>query len=188
MTADERNKEVSQAKPKPLETVTDFISKKDNERQSDGMNKVMEQVGAIQEGVGEVMAGVEAFSDKVSEKKGETGEKGDIRTGGQPITGDDQQTAQQIRSGLTRRALPKEEIMVKKIRTAINFQIKEEFRNAFKLEKNLVTGSAQEYNVRIARIRRLKETLASLFHNTMEKIKEMYTRYFSTDGRRKSSE
>ena len=80
---------------------------------------------------------------------------------------------------------PDEEIMVKKIRTAVQIQIKQELRRSRRLEKNLANGSADEYNQSIARIRTLKEILASLIYSTVDALKGMYGKYFTAQGRRK---
>ena len=150
------------------------------------MTVVMEQASQVQGSVAEVMAGMEGVKEGVSERNRED-KRGGMGAG--TITqGDDDQAVAQIKSGLTRRALPTQEIMIKKIRTAINDQIKAEMKKAASLKKNLTTGGAQEYNASIARIRSLQQVLKSLFHNTLERVKELYFRYFGEDGRRKNAD
>ena len=78
--------------------------------------------------------------------------------------------------------------MVKKVRAIINAQIKMEMKKAKKLRKNLMKGGAQEYNATIARIRRLKEVLASLFTATFEFIKKLYQKYFTSGGKKRPIE
>ena len=78
--------------------------------------------------------------------------------------------------------------MIKKIRIAIRRQIKLEQKKAKKLQKNLTTGGAQEYNQTIARIRKLKEVLASLFTATYSFLKSVYLKCFTPSGERKSLE
>lgn len=170
-------------KPTEVEIVEGLISKKKTEREAEGREAVMQSAEGVQTEVADVMAGVEAPKEKVSEKKGESGEKGDI-SGGTQSTQD--QKAQAAAAFAARRALPTEEIMVKKIRTAINEQIKRELKKAKALKKNLTAGSAQEYNSTIAKVRRLQETLKSLLTSTFEAIKQLYFKYFRPDGRRKS--
>lgn len=169
-------------KPIPVETVENLISRKKSEKAAEGQAAVRQSTEGIKGEVADVMAGVEAPKEGVSEKKGESGEKRDITGGGQQGVG--QQNLAAI-AFAARRSLPTEEIMIKKIRTAINAQIEMELKKAKKLQKNLAMGSAQEYNTTISRVRRLQETLKSLFTSTYEAIKNLYFRYFGTDGRRK---
>jgi len=172
-------------KPVQVETVEKLISRKKSEKEAEGRAAVLQSAEGVQGEVADVMAGVEAPKEGVSEKKGESGEKGDIKGGG-----GQQAQAQDpaFDAFAARRSLPTEEIMIKKIRTAISIQIKQELKKAIKLQKNLNMGSAQEYNMTISRIRRLQETLRSLFNNTYEAIKTMYFKYFGTDGRRKPTD
>ena len=169
-------------KPSEIETVETLLEKKKSERESEGREAVMQSAESIQTEVADVMAGVEAPKEKVSEKKGESGEKRDIKGGGQSAQ---DQKAQAAAAFAARRGLPTEEIMIKKIRTAIQDQIRLELKKANALKKDLAAGSAQEYNSRIAKVRRLQETLKSLFTSTFEAIKSIYFKYFSADGRRK---
>lgn len=141
----------------------------------------MQRAEGVKGEVADVMAGVEAPKEGVSEKKGEGGDRRDISGGGQQAG----QQARPFYANIAQRALPSEEIMVKKIRTAINVQIALELRKAKQLQKNLAMGSAQEYNSTISRIRRLQETLKSLFTSTYEAIKNLYYKYFTPDGHRK---
>lgn len=169
-------------KPSEVETIDSLISKKKSEKDNEGRDAVRQSAEGIQSEVADLMTGVEAPKEVVSEKKGESGEKGDI-TGGSQQQSD--QKAQASAAFVARRGLPTQEIMIKKIRTAINAQIELELKKAKALEKNLATGSAQEYSTAIARVRRLQETLKSLFNSTFEAIKIVYFKYFSADGRRK---
>ena len=75
--------------------------------------------------------------------------------------------------------------MVKKIRTAIQVQIKMEWKNAKKFRKQLGSGGAEGYNSSIASIRRLKEALASLFTATFGFLKNFYVKYFTPDGKKR---
>ncbi len=188
MTPTDPNKEAIKKQPAPVETVDDLISKKDTERRSEGMAKVMEQAGQVQGEVADVMAGMEAPSEQISERNRED-KKGDLGQGsGATQSDDDDQAQAQIRSSLMRRGLPTEEVMIRKIRTAIQLQIKDELKKAASLKKTVTTGGAQEYNASIAKIRTLKQVLSSIFHNTFEKVKEVYFRFFGDDGRRKKTE
>jgi len=169
-------------KPSEVEAVDNLISKKKTEKESDSREAVRQSAEGVQTEVADVMTGVEAPKEVISEKKGESGEKGDITGGGQQAH---DQKAQAAAAFAARRGLPTQEIMIKKIRTAINEQIKLELKKAKSLQKNLSTGSAQEYSTTIAKVRRLQEALKSLFTSTFEAIKNIYFKYFSPDGRRK---
>ncbi len=177
----DKNADVTK-KPSEVEAVDNLISKKKTEKDTEGREAVRHSAEGIQTEVADVMTGVEAPKEVISEKKGESGEKGDISGGGQ-AQGD--QKAQAAAAFAARRGLPTQEVMIKKIRSSIYTQIKQELKKAKSLEKNLSTGSAQEYNTAIARIRRLQEALKSLFTSTFEAIKVIYFKYFSADGRRK---
>ncbi|MFH0838118.1 MAG: hypothetical protein V1880_02535 [Patescibacteria group bacterium] len=177
----DKNADVTK-KPAEVETVERLITRKKTEKEAEGREAVRQSAEGIQTEVADVMAGVEAPKEGVSEKKGESGERRDI-TGGAQQTQD--QKAQAAAAFAARRGLPTQEIMIKKIRAAITEQIKLELKKAKTLEKNLAAGSAQEYNSAIAKVRRLQEALRSLFSSTFEAIKTIYFKYFSADGRRK---
>ncbi|MBU0576982.1 hypothetical protein KJ742_07835 [Patescibacteria group bacterium] len=179
----DQNAEAVPKKPTPVESVEDLISKKKSEKAAEGEAEIQEKTEGIKGEVTEVMAGVEKPKEYVSEKKGESGEKGDIKGGG--ATKDE---GVQVQTTMAAVMIPVEEIMVKKIRSAVQAQIKMEMKKAKKLKKNLTTGGAQEYNSSIARIRRLKNLLATLFTATYDFIKEVYVKYFNAKGRRKSFE
>jgi len=169
-------------KPVEVEAVDHLISKKKTEKEVEGREAVRQKAEGIQTEVADVMAGVEAPKEVISEKKGESGERRDITGGGQQTQ---DQKAQAAAAFAARRGLLTQEIMIKKIRSAIYDQIKLELKKAKVLQKNLATGSAQEYNTHIARIRRLQEALKSLLTSTFEAIKAIYFKYFTADGRRK---
>lgn len=178
-----QNKEAVTKKPSITESVEDLISKKKSERESFAAAEVSEKAAGIQSEVTEVMAGVEKPKEKISEREGESGEKGDIKSG-KGIAG----TAQKIGVAVKTVMMPSEEIMIRKIRSIINAQIKMEMKKAEKLQKNLMKGGAQEYNATIARIRKLKEVLASLFTATFEFVKNLYQKYFTSEGKKRSME
>jgi hypothetical protein len=75
--------------------------------------------------------------------------------------------------------------MVKKIRTAINAQIKMEWKNALKFQKQLGRGGADPYNKAVAKVRQLKQMLSSLFGATFGFLKNLYVKYFTPDGKRR---
>jgi len=179
------NNEVTSENQAPTERVDELIKKKDTERHDEGMKQVLQQAEGVQGEVADVMAGMEAPSERVSERNRED-KKGDLKTGSGQQSDDDQLV--QIKTGLKRKSLPRKEVMIKKIRTAINLQIKHEMKKAAKLKKNITVGSAQEYNASIARIRTLKQVLKSLFNATIDKITAFYFNYFSRDGRRKAAD
>ena len=181
MTPDtNQNPEAVPKKPTITESVEDLISKKKSERESAGAAEVSEKAAGVQSEVTEVMAGVEKPKEKVSEREGESGEQGDIK-GGKGVAA----TAQKIGAAVKTAILPREEIMVKKVRAIINAQIKMEMKKAKKLQKNLAKGGAQEYNATIARIRKFKEVLSSLFTATFEFVKGLYQKYFTPEGKRR---
>jgi hypothetical protein len=169
-------------KASPSEAVDNLISKKKSEKAGEGMQEVYESAEGVQSEVADVMSGVEGISDKVSEKKSESGERRDI-SGGSAQQRDDR--AATISQGIRSKKLPREEVMVTKVRTAINDQIKKELQEAKKLDNHLDSGSAQEYSKKIARIRKLQETLNSLAQEAYQYVKNLYLKYFSSDGRRK---
>ncbi len=164
------------------EGVDSFIKQKKTERDTQGREAVMQNAQAFQNEVADVMGGVEAPSEGISEKKGESGERHDITSSKK---GNQDPKTQARQAFKARRALPSEAIMIKKIRIAIASQIKEEIKKAKGFQKNLTTGSAQDYNDSIAKIRRLQEVLYSLISGAVDKIKAIYFRFFTEDGRRK---
>ena len=170
-------------KPTISESVDGLIQKKKSESSAEGFREVQQSAEGVQSEVADVMGGVDKPSERVSERAGESGEKGDIKGGGQ-TSGDDGQPAD-FTFDPRDAQLPNEEVMIRKVRTAINSQIAEEWKKAQKLTGQLATGGAQEYNSIIARIRHLKETLASLFTSTFGAIKDMYLKYFTHDGKRR---
>jgi len=178
-----QNPEAELKKPSITESVEDLISKKKAERESLATTEVSEKAAGVQTEVTEVMAGMEKPKEKVSERKGESGERGDIKGGGAVISDDDSLA---VKAGIASFVFPVEEVMVKKIRAIINVEIRMEMKKAKKLRKNLITGGAQEYNATIARIRKLKEMLASLFTATFEFIKRLYQKYFTHGGKKRS--
>jgi len=173
----------SEAKIPTAETVVDkLIIKKKAEKQVEGTAEVSQSAEGVQTEVADLMGGVEKPKETISERKGESGEKGDIKGGGQVQDDEQAQQAQQIQDS----QLPSEEVMVKKVRSAINSQIAHEWKQAKKLSGQILTGGAQEYGATISRIRNLKEVLASLFTSTFSYVKDLYFKYFTPDGKRKS--
>jgi hypothetical protein len=180
--AGNQNPEKIQKRPTVTESVENLIAKKKAERASTGAAEVQEKAVGVQSEVAEVMAGVEKPKEKVSEREGESGEKGDIKAGKGAAA------AQYISPAVQSFSLPGEERMIKKIRIAIKHQIKLEQKKAKRLEKNLTRGGAQEYTQTIARIRTLKEILASLLTATYDFVKGVYLKYFTPDGKKKHLE
>ena len=178
-----QNPEAEKKQPSVTESVEELISKKKAEKADESASVIQQSAEGVQTEVTEVMAGVEKPKERVSEKKGETGEKGDI-TGGTTIS-DAARAAQPVAKTVV---FPSEEVMVKKIRSVINAQIRMEMKKAKKLKGKLTTGGAQEYNATISRIRKLKEALASLFTATYAFVKNLYLKYFTPDGKRRSME
>jgi len=183
MSPENKNPEVK--KPSVESSVESLIARKKAERAEEGAREVQRGAEATQGEVAEVMAGVDKPKEKVSEKKGESGEKGDLKTGMGKAQKDEGSVTL---SPMAAYRFLSEEIMVKKVRSAISAQIRTELKRAHKLAKNLESGSAQEYNASIARIRTLKEVLQSLLTATFEAIKNLYVKYFMPDGHRKSAD
>lgn len=184
MATTNQNPEAARQKPSTKESVESFIKKKKAEKKAEVGEAVSEKMEVTKGEVAEVMEGVEAPKEKVSERAGERGEKG-IPTGAAGVAGDE---AQAIAVQLKDYHFPSEEVMVKKIRTAITAQIKIEWKNATRFRKNLDSGGADGYNRAIARIRHLKQVLASLFTATLGFLKNMYAKYFTPDGKRRKLE
>ncbi len=180
------SKETAQKTPPKVEAIDKFISDKQTEKVDAGRAVVMNEAKATQNEVANVMAGMEKIRENVPESAGETGEKGDLQTGGGQM-GDAKQAAQVAVANLGQ-AIPSQEDMVQKIRTAIVIQIEHEMKKAQKLEKNLAMGSAQEYNATITKIRHLKNLFQSVLHDTFEFVKATYFKYFHDNGRRKRFE
>lgn len=182
MTPDTNNNpELEQKKPTVTESVDSLISKKKAEKSAESAAIVQQSAEGVKGEVADVMGGVDKPKEVISERKGESGEQGDLKGGGQKSDDD----TQQITSQLKNITLPTEEVMIKKVRIAIKIQIKHEMKKAKRLEKNLASGSAQEYNKTIAKIRSLKEVLTSLFHATYSFVKNVYAKYFTPEGKRK---
>ncbi len=179
-----QNPEAEQKKPSAHESVESFIGKKKAEKEVEVGEAVSQKMSGVGEDVAEVMGGVEKPSEKASKKAGEKGE-GKMPTG-KAISDDDQ--AQQIQANLKDYHFPSEEVMVKKIRTAIQVQIKLERKKAKKFEGNLTSGGSDGFNKSISRIRSLKQVLASLFTATVGFVKNLYAKYFTSDGKRRKLE
>jgi hypothetical protein len=176
----------SEAHKKPAShEVQSFIDKKKHERADRISAEVTRKMQGTKEGVADIMGGIESTEtpkDYVSEKKGESGEQRDIKGGGGGKR-DDSKFVSQIPDSV----LPSEQMMVRRVRIAIKMDIERELKRAFSLQGSLKDGSAQEFNSSIARIRSLKEVLASLFTATFSFIKDLYLKYFTVDGRRRGA-
>lgn len=182
MATHNHNPEAEQKKPSVTDSVQSLIDKKKAEKESEVSASMSEKVAGTQDEVAEVMGVVEKPSEKVSKKAGEKGE-GKMPKGGQAAAGDDD--AQAIAISLKDYKFPSEEMMVKKVRSAINAQIKLEWEKAKKFDGSLLTGGAEGYNASIAKVRHLKQLLSSLFTATFSALKDFYVKYFTPDGKRK---
>lgn len=185
MSSSKNHKEAPVKKPSISESVDSMIQKNKAEKDAAISASAEAKMAGIQEDV-EAIVGMEKPSEKISEKKGESGEKGDLKGGGL-ASDDDEEEIQNIKYSIKDYSFPSEEVMVKKIRTAIKLQIKEEWKKV-KSPSKLGRGGTANYNESIARIRKLKYMLSSVFTNTMHALKEMYVKYFTPDGKRKSLE
>jgi len=173
-------------KPTVTESVQSLIDRKKTEKESKVASEVSAKMAGTQEGVADVLAGMEKPSEKFSERKGEGGQQGDLKAGKGVAQGD--QSAQKIRANLQDYDFPSEEVMVKDIRSAIKEQVDLEWRKAKSLQGKIDQGGAQAYNSSIARIRKLKDLMASLFFSPIEFLKGMYVKYFTPDGKRRRVE
>lgn len=167
-----------------IESVDNLIGDKKAEKASEGAKAVAESAGQVQDSVADVMAGMEAPSEGMSEGVGERGEKGDLGSGGGTAQSDDDD-AQQVVKNLKKIKEPSQAVMIKKVRKAIEADIKQEFGKLKKYHKHLSTGSAEDFNASVARIRSLKETLSSLLNGTLDFIKGLYGKYFTPEGQRR---
>jgi len=183
MATSNRHPEAAHKKPTVKSSVDSLIGRKKAEKEAKVAESTSQKMAGTKEGVADVMSGMEKPKEKISEREGESGEKGDIKGGGGVAGIGDQ--AQAISATIMGYIFPPEIIMVKKIRAAINAQIKVEWENAKKFQKNLDSGGADGYNKSISRIRHLKEILASMYTMTVGFLKNMYVRYFTPDGNRR---
>jgi hypothetical protein len=182
MAGTRSNPEASHKKPSVKSSVESLIEKKKAEKSARVAESASRKMAGTKEGVAEVMAGMEKPSEKISEKKGESGEKGDLSSGGGGGSAGEPQVGG---FSMADYVFPSEVIMVKKIRTAINEQIKLEWKKAKRMSRDLNKGGADGYSKAIARIRHLKEVMFSLFSMTIGFIKHLYARYFTPDGKRR---
>ena len=173
-------------KPSVTESVQSLIDRKSSDKESKVSSEVSAKMAGTQEGVADVLAGMEKPGERISERKGEGGQQGDLKKGKAGAQGD--QAAQQIRASLQDYDFPTEEIMVKHIRSVIKDQVDMEWRQALRLQGKIDQGGAQAYNSSIARIRKLKDLLASLFSSPIEFLKNLYVKYFTPDGKRRDFE
>lgn len=184
MTTHNNHPEAHKKKTTPKESVDSFIGKKRAEKETEVSESVAGKVAGTKEAV-EVIVGAEKPKEKVSERAGEKGE-GKAPSGGQ--AGAAAGEPQAIAISLKDYKFPSEEIMVKKIRTAINAQIAYEWKKAKRFRGNLGSGGADGYNRTIAKIRELKQLLSTLFSATFSYLKNMYVKYFTPDGKRRRME
>ena len=170
--------------PSVTESVQSLIERKKHEKETQVSKDVSAKMAGTQEGVAEVLAGMEKPSEYVSERQGERGERRDIK-GGKGIAA---QAAQKVLQGIQQYVFPDEEVMVRQIRVAIEEQIDLEWKKAKVLQKRLDQGGAAAYNASIARIRKLKDLLASLLESTVDFLKNLYTKFFTPDGKKRKVE
>lgn len=181
MVTPNQTPEAEQKKPTVTESVESLIRRKQSEKKEVTGAEVTEKMGDTSGEVADLMAGVEKPSEGVSERKGESGQKGDLKTS-QGQAGDE---AKQVRAQLQDYAFPPQEVMVKMVRSAIGSQIKLEWKRAKLFGKKLDKGEAEGYNSAISRVRELKQALASLLTATMDFMKNLYVKYFTPDGKRR---
>lgn len=77
-------------------------------------------------------------------------------------------------------SLPVPRVMIRKIQTRLNREIKQLIKENKKYRKNLEKGSAYDLNVNLARIRKLRNTLAKLAYATLDYVKAFYIQLFQS--------
>ncbi len=174
--------EAERKKPSVTESVESFIKKKEAERETKEAAEVTEKVTGVGKEVAEVMVGVEKPKEEVSERGEKKGEKG-IPGAGAGVTGDEDQA---ISVSLKDYQFPSSEVMVRVVRKAIRDDISRNWKMAKRYRKELNRDGAAKYNSAIARIRQLKEMLASLLTATVGFLKDVYVKYFTPDGKKRS--
>ena len=177
--------EAPQKKPTATESVDNLIGKTKAKREAEVSESVTGKMTGVQEEVSEIITGAEKPSEKVSKRAGEKGEGRGPAKGKAGTTGDDDQV---VAFSIKDYHFPSEEIMVRKVRTAINAQIKLEWKKAKKFRGNLGSGGANGYNRTISKIRELKQLISTLFTATFSYLKNMYVKYFTPDGKRRRME
>lgn len=184
MAHSNHNPEVKQPKKTVTRSVEDLIGKKKAEKEARVSESTSAKMHDTKEEV-ETIVGMEKPSDKISEK---TGEKGERKGGGVAASDLSVGDGQMGEFSMEDYTFPSEEIMIKKIRTAISAQIEEEWKRAAKLQGHMIDGGAYSYAKTISKIRTLKQVLASLFTSAAGFLKEMYVKYFLPDGKRRRVE
>ena len=174
--------EAEPKKPPVTESVESFIEKKKAEKEAKEAAEVSEKMAGVGEEVAEVMVGVEKPKEEVSERGEKKGERG-IPVGKPVVTGDEDQA---VTISLKDYQFPSQEVMIRVVRNAIKDDISWNWKQAKKFKKRLDRGEAAKYNSTIARIRQLKEMLASLLTATLGFLKNLYAKYFTPDGKRRS--
>lgn len=171
-------------KPTLIESVEDFIARKKTDQKAEGAREVQASAESVQREVAEVMAGAEKPKEELQEKGEKKGEQKGGGYAAQTTQSAEVSTAEDWHGVI----LPDETVMIKKIRTAITLQIKIEMKKARKFESSLTSGSAQQYSTTIARVRKLKSILASLWTATIDYVKDLYKKYFRPDGQSRNLE
>ena len=180
MAAQPLHKIDNQSKAETLKDSVDRVLQNTDKASAQPSDAVTPVAQAVQGEVADVMAGVEV--KKPSEKVGERGrEKKPAASGFTPITGDGSTT--QAQHDLKPVHLPTTEVMIKRIRQKIQADIKAELKQATQLTGKLKRGSAQAYNVRIAKVRKLKHMLHQLLTAAQDFIKDLYLRLFHANGK-----
>lgn len=185
MAKTNHNPEVQQPKKTVTRSVEDLINKKKAEKESGASESAAAKMQGTKEDV-DVIVGMEKPSEKISEKVGEKGEnKG---SSGVKATQSDDDEEQIAKINIKQYKFPSDEVMIRKIRTAINAQVKEEWAKAAKYQGKLSNGNAAKYTKTIAKIRALKQILSTLFSSAAGFLKEVYIRYFMPNGKRRRLE
>lgn len=176
--------EATPKKPTASESVEGLIARKKAEKAAEGATAVQQSAEGVKSEVAEIISGAEKPKETVAERKGEGGQQGDLKAG-QAVGGAKGAT---VTYEWKATDYPSELTMVNRVRQAIKEQIVAEMKKARKLEGRLTMGGAQEYTGVVARIRSLQETLSNLLFATIDFVKNLYQKYFTPDGKRKSVE
>ena len=165
MSSNAQNPEVKKPIKTVIESVDNLMDKKKAEKESVISESTTAKMENTQGEVAEVMGGMEKPSEKIAEKTEKKGEnKGSGTTSG--TIGDDDTKVGGF--SVKQYIFPSDEVMIRKIRTAINAQIKVELKKAQQYQGQLGTGGAAKYNIAIAKIRALKHILSFLFSSAAD--------------------
>lgn len=116
--------------------------------------------------------------DKLELPSEQPGENKPMSAGSSGSQGDDDAQGSQFQSALDK-SLPQPKVMVTKIRTCLNKELKKLEKKAFgSLSRQVAQGKAHELNEVISQLRKLKAIMAHLAFATADYIKKLYVQLF----------